>query len=97
MAQSQILFYMHQRTMVPDHGTEYEENPSSYHGGMHKDGHPDWQTDQTLSYISQLCPGVMKNNTLKPQIETDIVYDNNLMENITCKTLWVVQIKKSTL
>ena len=30
---------MHQRLMVPDHGTQYEENPSSHHGGMHEDGH----------------------------------------------------------
>ena len=30
--------YMHQQPMVPDHGTQYKENPSSKHGGMHKDG-----------------------------------------------------------
>ena len=27
--------------MVPDNGTQYEENTSSYHGGMCEDGHPD--------------------------------------------------------
>ena len=38
--QSQILFYMHQQPMVPDHGTQYEENQSSHHGGICED----WQT-----------------------------------------------------
>ena len=47
LAQSQILFYVHQQPMVPDHGTQYEGNPSSHHGGKHKDG----QMDRTLSYI----------------------------------------------
>ena len=28
---------MHQQWIVPDHGTKYEENPSSYHGEMHND------------------------------------------------------------
>ena len=37
LAQSQILFYMHQWPMVCDHGTQYEENPSGHHGGMRKD------------------------------------------------------------
>ena len=36
---TQILFYMHQKAMVPDHDTQYEENPSTHHGGMHEDGH----------------------------------------------------------
>ena len=31
--------------MVPGYGTEYEENPSSHHGGMHEDGLPDRRTD----------------------------------------------------
>ena len=39
--------------MVPDHGTQYEENPSSHHGGMHVDGQTDW----TLSYIPRFCLG----------------------------------------
>ena len=43
--QIQILFYMHQQPMVPDHGTQYEENPSSHHGGMHEEGLPDEWTD----------------------------------------------------
>ena len=34
---SQILFYIHQCPMVPDHGTQYEDNPSSPHGGMCED------------------------------------------------------------
>ena len=25
-------------TMVSDHDTQYEENPSSHHGGIHEDG-----------------------------------------------------------
>ena len=41
--------------MIPDHGTKHEENPSSHHGGICKDGHMDVltnrQMDQTLSYI----------------------------------------------
>ena len=28
--QSQILFYVHQQPMVPDHGTQFEENPSCH-------------------------------------------------------------------
>ena len=28
---------MHQRSMVLDHGTQYEENTTSHHGGMHVD------------------------------------------------------------
>ena len=28
---------MHQRPMVPDHGTQYEEHSASHHGGMCKD------------------------------------------------------------
>ena len=31
------FYYMHQQTMVADHGTKYEENPFSYHEGMCKD------------------------------------------------------------
>ena len=36
---------MHQQPMVPDHGTQYEESPSSHHRGMHENRHPDGQTD----------------------------------------------------
>ena len=49
LAQIQIVFYMHQQPMVPDQGTQYEGNPSRYHGGMREDGLTDW----TLSYIPQ--------------------------------------------
>ena len=35
---------MHLQPMGPDHGTQYEENPSNHHGGMRKDG----RTDITL-------------------------------------------------
>ena len=38
MAQSRILFYMHQWQVVPDHGTKCEENPSTHHRGMCEDG-----------------------------------------------------------
>ena len=27
-----------QQPIIPDHGTKYEENSSSHHGGMHEDG-----------------------------------------------------------
>ena len=30
---------MHQWPIVPDHGTQYEENPASHNGGMHEDGY----------------------------------------------------------
>ena len=32
--------------MVCDHGTQYEENPSSYHGGICEDGRQDRQMDE---------------------------------------------------
>ena len=51
-AQNQILFYVHQRPIVPDHSTQYEETPYSLHGGMCKDGQADSQTDRANSYIS---------------------------------------------
>ena len=44
LAQSQILCYMHQQPMVPNHSTRYEENPSTYHGGISNDGQTDGQT-----------------------------------------------------
>ena len=50
---------MHQR---PEHGTQYEENLSSHHGGLHKDGQTDGLTDWTLSYISQFRLGGAGNN-----------------------------------
>ena len=34
LAESQILFYKNQWPMVSDHGTQYEENQSSHHGGI---------------------------------------------------------------
>ena len=52
MAQSQIILYIHQRHMVPDHGTQYEDNPSSHHGGMYKDRQTDGLTEELdLYYI----------------------------------------------
>ena len=30
--------------MVPDYGTQYEENPSSHYGGIHEDELMDWTT-----------------------------------------------------
>ena len=45
MRQSQILFYMHQRPIVPAHGTQYEEYTSNHHGGMHEDGQTDRWVD----------------------------------------------------
>ena len=55
LSQSQILFYMHEQPMVPDHGTQYEENPASHHGGILEDGLTDaWldgRTNWTHSYI----------------------------------------------
>ena len=53
LAQSQILFYMHQLLLIPDLGTQYmyEENLVSHHGGMHKDGLTDWQTDKPTDWL----------------------------------------------
>ena len=48
--------------MVPDHGTQIEENPYTHHGGIQTDGLTDDQTDWTLSYIPQLCLGSVGNN-----------------------------------
>ena len=51
LTQSQIVFYMNQQPMVPDHGAKYEENPVGHHRGMNEDR----QTHNTCSYISQFC------------------------------------------
>ena len=53
------FYFMYQRPVVPDHGTQYEESPSIHHGGMCEDRHPDGRldrlpcalTDWTRSYI----------------------------------------------
>ena len=39
---------MNQWPIVPDHGTQIEENPSSHHGGMCKDGLTDGWNDQWM-------------------------------------------------
>ena len=36
---------MHQRPIVLNHNTQYEENPLSHHGGMCEDGHAVGWTD----------------------------------------------------
>ena len=36
LSQSQIVLTMHQASMLLGHGTKYEENPSSHHGGMNE-------------------------------------------------------------
>ena len=38
LTQRQIIFYMQQWPMIPDHGTQYEETPSNHHGGMCNEG-----------------------------------------------------------
>ena len=48
MAQGQIPFNVHQQSIVPDHGTKYEENPLSHHGGMCKDGQKERYTDRWM-------------------------------------------------
>ena len=52
---------MYQWPMVPDQGTQYEENPSSHHRGMREDKHPDRQTDPFL-YIPRFHLGGVGNN-----------------------------------
>ena len=59
--------------MVPDHGTQYEENPSDHHRGMREEGLTDGLTnrlmarlmDQTLSYIPQFYLGGAENNNIQ--------------------------------
>ena len=53
-AQSQILLYMHQWPMVPDHGTQYEESLSSHYRGMCKDGYPDGLVDRRMDWTRSL-------------------------------------------
>ena len=36
---------MSQHSVVPNHGTQYDENPSSHRGGMFEDGLTDRLTD----------------------------------------------------
>ena len=43
---------MHHWPMVPDHGTQYEENPASHHGGMREDG----QTDGLDPFLQSPIP-----------------------------------------
>ena len=62
---------MHQRPMVRDHGTHYEDNSASHHRVMHEDGHMDW----TLSYIPQLHLGRV--GTYIPQFRLGRVWNNN--------------------
>ena len=47
---------MHQRPMVSDHGTQYEENPSSQYGGMHEDGQMNGLTDGSTDWIVSYLP-----------------------------------------
>ena len=58
MAHSKILLIMHHRPMIPDYGTQYEDNLSSHHGGMHTDRLTDW----TLSYFLWFHLGSEGNN-----------------------------------
>ena len=39
--------------MVPDHGSQYEENPSSHHRGMHKDGLTNRQDPFPYSIVAE--------------------------------------------
>ena len=45
---------MHQHPMVPDHGTQYEEKPSSHHGGMPEDKQMDGLTDRQDLFLYTL-------------------------------------------
>ena len=56
MAKSQILFYVHQQPMISDHGTQYEGNPSSHHGGMFEDGLTDGRTAELMARQSGPIP-----------------------------------------
>ena len=48
---TQLLFYMHQQPVVLDHGTQYEDNPSSHRGGMRKDTLTEKRTDRLEPFL----------------------------------------------
>ena len=65
LTQSQIVFYVHQRPMVPDHGTQYQKNSSSHHEGMREDVSTDGRTESwTLSYMPLFHLGAAGNTNL---------------------------------
>ena len=43
--------------MISYHSNQYEENPSTHHGGMHEDRLTDGWMEWTLSYIPQFYLG----------------------------------------
>ena len=45
LAQSQIVFHMNEQPLVPDHGIQYKEQPSSHHEGMKVFLLLNWSTD----------------------------------------------------
>ena len=51
--------------MVPYHVTQYEENPSSHHEGIHEDRLTDRWTDWTLFYIPRFRLGGAGNVYIK--------------------------------
>ena len=52
---------MHQHSMVPEHCTKYEENPSTHQGGMRDDSLMDGQKDKTNQFPRYCGAG---NNTI---------------------------------
>ena len=58
---------MHQQPMVPDHGTKYEENPSSHHEECEGVEHPDGQTHglDPFLYSPRICLGRPGNKTIE--------------------------------
>ena len=43
-----LIHFLHQQPMVPDHGTQYEENTFRHHGEIHEDGHSDEQMNRHM-------------------------------------------------
>ena len=73
-----MLFYkheqqiaMHQQHMVPDYGTQNEENPSSHHGGMRKDGQSDRRTDRQDSALAErgIRDNIIKRISMSPKYD----------------------------
>ena len=72
--------------MVPDHGTQYEENPSSHHWGMYKGGQTDWRTGPVPIFPDFCYCGMGNNKSTQLQIRmavtTSIIGKSNKLTRI---------------
>ena len=56
---------MQQQPMIPDHGTTYDKNPSSHHGGMCEYRQTDRQMDRQTDQPVPIQLGIVNMNTLE--------------------------------